>query len=203
MKSVTAALLAITNLASTGAMAQTVASGFEGLSAALNLNFTSVGVDASDTSGNKLGNVSASDQHFVIQMAKGLPFGSNGVANFGASAQLGDMKSTSIGPLQLKATGSYALYAELGYAFDRKSMAYGKLSVNQLTATVSGGGPGVDGSLNANGAGYGAGYRHALAQGLYLQGELMQVNYSSAASAAGLVLKPSATTVMLGVGVKF
>jgi len=203
MKTVTAAILCIATCVSNISFAQTIDSSYSGLSAALNLNFTSMGVKASDPFGNSLGDVNASDQNLVVQIAEGLQFGSNGVVNFGVSANLGDMKSGSIGPLQLKATSSTALYAELGYAFDTKSMAYGKLSINQLTATLSGGGPGVDGTLSANGVGFGAGYRHALSLGTYLQGELMQVNYSDVVSAAGLVFKPTSTIAMVGIGVMF
>jgi hypothetical protein len=203
MKTVSAAILCIATCPLNISFAQTIASSYSGLTAALNLNLTTIGVKASDPIGNSIGNVSASDQNVVVQIAKGLPFGSNGVANFGVSANLGDMKSGSFGPLQLKATCSTALYAEIGYAFDTKSMAYGKLSINQLTAALSGAGPGVDGNLSANGFGFGAGYRHSLSLGTYLQGELMQVNYSEVVSAAGLILKPASTTAMVGLGFRF
>lgn len=203
MKPVTAALFSFVTLASCGAFAQTIGASHSGLSAALNVNFNSVGVKASDPFGNSLGDVNASDQNLLFQMSKGLPFGSNGVANFGFSTNLGDMKSASLGALQLKATGSSALYAELGYAFDTRSMAYGKLSINQLTATLSGGGPGVDGTLSANGQGFGAGYRHGLSHGVYVQGEFMQINYGDVNAAGGLIFKPSGTSTMVGVGIKF
>jgi hypothetical protein len=82
-------------------------------------------------------------------------------------------------------------------------MAYGKLSLNQLTATLSGGGPGVDGTLSANGTGFGAGYRHGLSHGVYIQCEFMQINYGDVIASGGLIFKPSSTSTMVGLGVKF
>ena len=203
MKPVIAALFSVLTFASSVSFAQTIASSFNGLSAAINLNFSTLNVNASDALGNSPGNVSSSGQNFVVQVANGVAFGSNGVANFGFSINLGDMQSASIGQLELKSMNTYALYSELGYAFDAKSMAYGKVSLNKLTATVTGGGAGIDGSLRANGLGYGVGYRRALWRGTYVQGELSQVNYGDVVSDAGLVFKPSNTNAMVGIGVKF
>jgi hypothetical protein len=203
MKSVTSGLLSLLVLASPCAFAQTVASSFEGISVGLNVNFNSVAVEVKGPAGNTLANVSNSDQNLVVQIAKGIAFGSNGVLNFGLSAVLGDSKAGSIGPLELKATGNYAAYGELAYALDTRTLVYGKLSVNRLNGELSGGGPGIDASLSAGGYGLGGGFRRTLVQGVYLQGELMQVNYEQVSSSAGLLFKPSSTVAMLGVGYRF
>ncbi len=203
MKPVIAALFSVLTFASSASDAQTIASSFNGLSAAINLNFPTLSVNTSDALGNSAGNVSTAGQNLVVQVANGVAFGSNGVANFGFSVNLGDMKSASIGPMELTSMSTYALYSELGYALDTKSMAYGKVSLNKLTATVTGGGAGIDGALRANGLGYGVGYRRALWRGTYVQGELSQVNYGDVVSDAGLVFKPTSTNAMLGIGVKF
>jgi hypothetical protein len=203
MKHVILVLWSVLTLASHSAIAQTMASSYEGLTAAINMNFTTIGVEASDPLGNSLGKVNASDQNVIVQVAFGTSLGDKGVANFGVSANLGEMKSGSIGPLQLKATGSYAIYTELGYAVDIRSLVYAKLSANQLTATLSGGGTGLDGTLITNGIGIGAGYRHNLSQGLYVQGELMQVNYNAVPTGMGLVFRPASNLVMVGFGLKF
>jgi hypothetical protein len=203
MKPVLAAFLSIAAIAPHASFAQSPASGFDGLSAAINLNFPSVEVKLSDPFGNRLGTVSTTDQNYAIQLAKGLAWGSNGVFSFGAFTQVGDMKATALGPLQLKATANYAVFTELGYAFNRQSMAYGKLSLNQLTAAVSGGGPGTDETLRASGSGIGAGYRYGLSNAAYLQAEIMQIDYATVASVSGLVLKPTSSQAMLGLGVRF
>ncbi|RFO97341.1 hypothetical protein DIC66_09460 [Rhodoferax lacus] len=203
MKTISIAAFSVAALASSGICAQTVASAYEGLSVAINVNSSNVTVQVTDPVGGTQSSVSTADQNIVVQIAKGQAFGSNGVVNFGAWATLGDMKSASVGGLQLKATGSYGIYGELGYAIDRRSLAYAKLSYNQLTADLTGGGPGIDQALSATGFGYGGGYRHALGNGVYLQGELMQVNYAEADTAIGLRFKPSNTVGMVGVGYKF
>ena len=203
MNPVLAGLLAVSLLAAPNCFAQTVVTNFGGLSATINLSYPSIDVNVADTFGNSLGKVNASNQNIVIQLATGTSVGSHGVVNFGVETTLGEMKSASIGPLQLKATGNSALYAEAGYMLDAQAMVYGKLSTNQLTANVSG--PGAEGTLTAHGYGYGygAGYRLALAHGTFLQGQLMQVVYSDVISNSGLVFKPTNTTVMVGVGIKF
>jgi hypothetical protein len=201
MNPVLAGLLALSLLAAPNCFAQTVVTNFGGLSATINLSYPSIDVNVADPFGNSLGKVNASDQNIVIQLATGTSVGSHGVANFGVETTLGEMKSASIGPLQLKATGNSALYAEAGYVIDAQAMVYAKLSTNQLTANVSG--PGAEGTLTAHGYGYGAGYRLSLAHGTFLQGELMQVVYSDVISNSGLVFKPTNTTAMVGVGIKF
>jgi hypothetical protein len=206
MKTVTTPLFCLAALATLGASsasAQTVASSFQGLSVALNAHFNNAAVDVTDSSGNSVGNFSSTNQNFLLQMAKGIAIGSNGVANFGASVVLGDVNVGSVGALKVKSTGNYALYGELGYALDTRSLAYGKFSLNRLTGELSGGGPGVDATLSADGVGFGFGYRQTLTQGLYLQGEWMQQNYQQVTSPGGLVFKPSGNGFMLGVGYKF
>ena len=203
MKSVTTALICLASTASSCAFAQTTASSFEGLSAGLSLGFNNVAVAVSDPGGIKLADVSSADQNFVFQMAKGIAFGSNGVVNFGVSAVLGDTKAGSVGALQIKASSNYSVYGELGYALDTRSLAYAKLSYNRLTGELSGGGPGVDASLASNGTGVGIGYRRILAQGIYLQGEWMQVDFEQVGTGSGLQFKPSSNVAMVGVGYKF
>lgn len=203
MKTVTAAVLALSALGAPASFAQTVASSFDGLSAAISLNFSSMAVDVHDNLGNAVGNMSASSQNLMVQVARGIAIGSNGVANFGVSATLGDSSAGSFSGLEVKATGDYALYGELGYALTTRSLAYGKFSINRLSGQVSGAGAPFDGSVTADGTGIGAGYRHGLGQGLYLQGEVMQLNYRDASTPGGLVYKPRNTVLALGVGYKF
>jgi hypothetical protein len=196
------ALAALVTLSASDASAQTVAASFQGLSVAINANFNNSAVDVTDSSGNSVGNFSSSNQNFLLQMAKGIAIGSSGVANFGASAVLGDVSVGSVNGLQVKSTGNYALYGELGYALDTRSLVYGKFSLNRLTGELSGGGPGVDTTLSADGTGFGFGYRQTLTQGLYLQGEWMQQNYQQVTSSGGLLFKPSGNGFMVGVGYK-
>jgi hypothetical protein len=203
MKTFTTSLFCLAALAAPNAFSQTVASSFQGLSVALNANFNNASLDVTNASGNSVGSFSSSNQNFLLQMAKGIAIGSNGVVNFGASAALGDANLGSVKGLQFKSTGNYALYGELGYALDTRSLAYGKFSLNRFNGELSGGGPGVDTTLSADGAGFGFGYRQTLTQGLFLQGEWMQQNYGPATSANGLVFKPSGNGFMLGVGYKF
>lgn len=203
MKTVTAALFSLVTLASPSAFAQTVASSFGGLSVGLNANFNQSAVEVTGPGGAGLGKVNASDQNFSIQMAKGIAFGSNGVANLGWSAVLGDVNAGELGTLKFKANANYALYGELGYALNTRSMAYAKLSLNRLSGQVSGTATGQDASLSADGQGLGFGYRYVLTQGLYVQGEWMQVKYQEVAGPGGLYIKPSSSVAMLGVGFKF
>jgi hypothetical protein len=203
MNTLSIAAFSMAALASSAICAQTVASAHEGISVALHLNASTVSVQVSNPFGGPASTVDTSDQNTVVQIAKGQAFGSNGVVNFGAWATLGDMKTARVGALQLKATGSYGVFGELGYAIDRRSLAYAKLSYNQLTADLTGGGPGVDQSLSSNGFGLGGGYRHALGNGVYLQGEFMQIQYAEAGTAVGLRFKPSSTWALAGVGYLF
>jgi hypothetical protein len=203
MKTLSIVAFSIAALSSSGIFAQTVASAFDGISVAINVHSTNITVQASDPFGSPPSSVGTTDQNIAVQIAKGQAFGSNGVVNFGAWAALGDMKSASVGALQLKATGSYGIYGELGYAIDRRSLAYAKLSYNQLTADLTGGGPGIDQALSATGFGLGGGYRQSLGNNVYLQGELMQINYAETTTAIGLRFKPSSTVAMVGVGYKF
>jgi hypothetical protein len=57
--------------------------------------------------------------------------------------------------------------------------------------------------VSGSGSGWGIGYQHDLLHGTYVQAEIMQMDYRTVVSAAGLVLKPSSTNVMVAIGVKF
>lgn len=180
------------------AQQKTIASSFDGINAGININFGSASVDATSAAGTGLGKNSDSAQNLVLQIGRGLPFGSNGVANFGMSVGIGDFKSGLVGGQQFKQTQNVGLYGELGYVVDPKSMLYGKMSLNAMAGDLSG-----DGTVNFNGWGYGAGYRQILTQNIYLQGEMMQTTFGEASSPAGLKLKPSSTGLLLGVGYRF
>jgi hypothetical protein len=74
-------------------------------------------------------------------------------------------------------------------------MAFSFLELQPKWVSGSGGGVGYRVS--------GIGYRHDLLRGTYVQAEIMQMDYRTVVSAAGLVLKPCRTNVTVAIGVKF
>jgi hypothetical protein len=91
MKLFATAIFSIATLACQASFAQSsnTSSSFAGFSAAISLNFPTTEVRVSDTFGNSLGKVSASDTNYFIQVAKGLSLGSNGIFIFGTAAEVG------------------------------------------------------------------------------------------------------------------
>lgn len=171
---------------------------FEGFSIAVNGNSASVSTEASEGGlSEKFGDTS---ENFILQAAYGVSMGGNGILGLGGTYTLADFNAGSLRGGSLKGKDMYSLYIEPGFMFNASTLVYAKASYLNMKGEVSF--PGLSGSENFDGLGYGAGVRVAFGKTAFWQIELTQSDYNSK-SIDGVGFKPSALNRTVGVGYRF
>jgi opacity protein-like surface antigen len=175
----------------------------DGFSLGLNWNFPSTSVDFNI--GGLTGNKSNDSNHGGIQAAYSFSGAENVLLAVGGTYSPGELKAgtVSINNVNYDWTGKelFSLYFEPAVALSPTTLAYGKLSFNTAQGEVmlSNGQTSKD---DYTGYGFGLGLRTMLNTNVYLQAEVMQVNYNEK-STLGLTAKPSTTSGALGIGYLF
>jgi len=176
---------------------------FEGLSLGVNLNLPSTSADFNI--GGLTGSKSNSTNDGGIQAAYGYRGLDDVVLGVGASYSPGEVKAgtLSINNVDYDWSGKelFSLYVEPGVLLSNTTLAYGKLSYQMAQGEIklSTGQTSKDDYM---GYGFGVGLRTLLNPNIYLQAEVMQINYNEK-SALGLTAKPSTTQGSLGIGYQF
>ena len=176
---------------------------FDGFSLGVNLNFPTTSVDynvggLSQTKSNATNDAG-------VQLAYSYRSQDNYVLGIGATYSPGDVKggTANINSVDYDWKGKdlYSLYLEPGVLVSPTTLAYGKLSFQAANGEVklSNGGSARDDYM---GYGFGVGVRTLLNANVYVQAEIMQVNYNEKSS-LGLTAKPSSTLGNVGLGYQF
>ena len=92
----------------------------------------------------------------------------------------------------------YSVAVEPGYVVNPQLLVFGILAYHTAVAEIEGGTE----SARMNGVGYGIGFKHAIADHLFLMGDLQRVNYGEK-TIDGLTVKPSSTVGAIGLGYHF
>ena len=176
---------------------------FDGFSLGVNLNFPTTSVDYN------VGGLSQSRSNATndagVQMAYSYRGQDIYVMGVGATYSPGDVKGGTATfnavDYDWKGKDLYSLYVEPGVLVSPRTLAYGKLSFQAANGEVklSSGTLARD---DYTGYGFGAGVRTLLNANIYLQAEIMQVNYNEKSS-LGLTAKPSSTLGNVGLGYQF
>lgn len=176
---------------------------FDGFSLGVNLNFPTTSVDYN------VGGLSQSKSNATndagVQLAYSYRSQDSYVLGVGATYSPGDVKggTANISSIDYNWKGKdlYSLYLEPGLLVSPTTLAYGKLSYQAANGEVklSTGGSARDDYV---GYGFGVGVRTLLNANVYLQAEIMQVNYNEK-STLGLTAKPSSTLGNVGLGYQF
>jgi hypothetical protein len=201
MKNLCITSLAASLLVATPAFAQHLK--FEGLSLGLNLNFPSTTVDYSV--GGISGNKSNATNDGSVQAAYSYRGQEGYVVGLGATYSPGEPKAgtVTLGSVDYDWKGKdlYSLYIEPGFVVSNTTLAYGKLSYQAANGEIklSSGQTAKD---DYAGYGFGVGLRTMLNTNIYLQAEIMQINYNEKTT-LGLTAKPSSTQGSFGVGYQF
>ena len=201
MKKLRIASLAASLLVAAPAFAQHLK--FEGLSLGLNMNFPSTSVDYNV--GGITGNKSNATNDGSFQAAYSYRGQEGYVLGVGATYSPGDVSAgtVTLGSVDYDWKGKdlYSLYVEPGVVVSNTTVAYGKLAYQAANGEVklSTGQTAKDDYV---GFGFGVGVRTLLNANIYLQAEIMQVNYNEKTT-LGLTAKPSTTLGSVGVGYQF
>jgi hypothetical protein len=92
----------------------------------------------------------------------------------------------------------YSLAVEPGYVINPKLLVFGIVAYHTAVAEIEGGTE----SARMKGVGYGIGFKHSIADHLFLMGELQRVDYGSK-TIDGSTVKPSSTVGAIGLGYHF
>jgi hypothetical protein len=92
----------------------------------------------------------------------------------------------------------YSVAVEPGYVVNPQLLVFGILAYHTAVAEIEGGTE----SARTNGVGYGIGFKHAIADHLFLMGDLQRVNYGEK-TIDGFTVKPSSTVGAIGLGYHF
>jgi opacity protein-like surface antigen len=92
----------------------------------------------------------------------------------------------------------YSIAVEPGYVVNNQLLVFGILAYHTALAEIEG----AAGSARMNGVGYGLGFKHTIADHLFLMGELQQIGYGSK-TIDGSTVKPSSTVGAIGLGYHF
>ena len=201
MKKLLIASFAASVLTAAPAFAQS--SKFEGFSLGLNANLTSTTTDY------KVGGISGSKSNSSNDAGLQAAYSYRGLEGYvfgvGATYSPGDVKAGTVTisgvDYDWKGKDLYSLYVEPGFKVSNTTLAYGKLSYQGANGEVKLS-TGQTTKDDYAGYGFGVGLRTMLNQNVYLQAEIMQVNYSEKTT-LGLTAKPSTTLGSLGVGYQF
>ncbi len=145
---------------------------FKGFSVGLGVNLANTHVDV--TTGTTTRSVSDSDSNLALQVQYNTALSEAFLLGFGATANLGDLKSGKFGNNQTNLNDAYSLYLAPSYAFNNTWLGYAKLAY--LNATVKNG-SGV-GIKFDNGLGYGIGAQMLFDKNWFGQVEYMSNDYS-------------------------
>ena len=176
---------------------------FDGFSLGVNLNFPSTSVEY------QLGGVKQSKSNntndAAVQLAYSFRAQDTYVFGVGATYSPGDIKG---GTVNYNSTDydwigkdNYSLYVEPGVLVSPKTLAYGKLSFQGASGELKSS-AGTSSRDDYTGYGFGLGVRTLLNANVYVQAEIMQVNYNEKSS-LGLSAKPSSTLGNIGLGYQF
>jgi opacity protein-like surface antigen len=102
---------------------------------------------------------------------------------------------------EVKEKSHYAIAVEPGYAVSDKTLVFGILAYHKGNAEYIAAESSM-GSAHLTGFGYGVGAKYALANHLFLIGEVQKIDYTSK-TIVGSIIKPAATVLALGVGYHF
>lgn len=171
---------------------------FEGFSIVVNGNSASVSTEVSEAGvSEKFGDTS---ENFILQAAYGVSLGGSGVLGLGGTYTLADFNAGSLRGGTVKGKDMYSLFVEPGFLFNTTTLVYAKASYLNMKGEILL--PGLSGSENFDGLGYGAGIRIAFGKTAFWQIELTQSDYNSK-SVDGIGFKPSAFNRTIGVGYRF
>lgn len=175
----------------------------DGFSLGLNWNFPSTSVDFNNA--GLTGSKSNDTNDGGIQAAYSFSGVDNVQLAIGGTYSPGELKAgtVSLNNISYDWTGKelFSLYVEPAVAISPTTLAYGKLSFNAAQGEIklSSGQSSKD---DYTGYGFGLGLRTMLNPNVYLQAEVMQVNYNEK-STLGLSAKPSTTAGSVGLGYLF
>jgi opacity protein-like surface antigen len=102
---------------------------------------------------------------------------------------------------EVKEKSHYSLAFEPGYAVNDKVLVFGILAYHKAKAEYVVAETAV-GSASLTGFGYGIGAKYALANHLFLMGEVQKIGYSSK-TIDSVVIKPASTVIAVGLGYHF
>ena len=92
----------------------------------------------------------------------------------------------------------YSVAVEPGYVVNPQLLVFGILAYHTALAEIEGGTE----SVRMKGVGYGLGFKHSIADHLFLMGELQRVDYGTK-TIDGSTVKPSSTVGAIGLGYHF
>jgi opacity protein-like surface antigen len=195
MKKLIIATTIITAFIAPQAFAQ--ANNFTGLSAAVGFNLSNASTD--DTIASVKTNVSDTDNNAALQVQYNAALSDTFLIGFGATANMGDMKSGKFGNNQTKLTDAYSLFVAPSYAFNNTWLGYGKLAYLNATAKNSSG----VGIQFDNGLGFGFGAQMLFNKNWFGQLEYMSNSYSEKTFSATEKVKVKSDVFTLSAGYKF
>jgi len=172
-------------------------SNFAGLSAAIGANIAYTVTDDTVSSGTK--SVSDNDTNVALQLQYSSALTENFLLGFGATVNMGDLKSGNFGNNQTKLKDTYSLYIAPGYAFNSNWLGYAKVAYLNANAQNAKG----DSIKYDNGWGYGLGAQVKLTPNWFGQFEYMHNDFGEKNFSPTEKVKVKNDVVTLSVGYKF